>query len=363
MRLPSLSLTFLLATKVAAYDNLLHFGPTAQVETRSINQIYKAALKEGGVVTAWFGGDEKNQNDAVKNAFESAFPGMKLNLTTDLSKYLDGNIDQQLASNNVYVDTLALQTTQDFPRWKEEGALLYYAPAGFDKIYSGLKDADAAYYGFTGIAWQLIWNADKLKGKKAPAEYSDFLAPEYKGKLALTYPNDDDSILFLFDKILNQYGESWFNKLLQQKPRWVRGAATPQTLVRDSKTPYVATFTSALGLTTGAGSLNATYPKKSNFISWAQHTAILKDAPHPEGAKLLQNFLLSKEFQKTSGFWPVRSDVAPPVGFPGFVDQAHTDPHDFMNFMVDRQKVERLRFWFEKRLGTAQGLSPLDDDL
>lgn len=201
MRLPSLSLTFLLATKVAAYDNLLHFGPTAQVETRSINQIYKAALKEGGVVTAWFGGDEKNQNDAVKNAFESAFPGMKLNLTTDLSKYLDGNIDQQLASNNVYVDTLALQTTQDFPRWKEEGALLYYAPAGFDKIYSGLKDADAAYYGFTGIAWQLIWNADKLKGKKAPAEYSDFLAPEYKGKLALTYPNDDDSILFLFDKM------------------------------------------------------------------------------------------------------------------------------------------------------------------
>ncbi|KLO86373.1 Uncharacterized protein LW93_11148 [Fusarium fujikuroi] len=321
MHLPSLSLTFLLATKVAAYDNLLHFGPTAQVETRSINQIYKAALKEGGVVTAWFGGDEKNQNDAVKNAFESAFPGMKLNLTTDLSKYLDGKIDQQLASNNVYVDTLALQTTQDFPRWKEEGALLYYAPAGFDKIYSGLKDADAAYYGFTGIAWQLIWNADKLKGKKVPAEYSDFLAPEYKGKLALTYPNDDDSILFLFDKILNHIGpDNW---------------------------PWI---------------LNATYPKKSNFISWAQHTAILKDAPHPEGAKLLQNFLLSKEFQKTSGFWPVRSDVAPPVGFPGFVDQAHTDPHDFMNFMVDRQKVERLRFWFEKRLGTAQGLSPLDDD-
>ncbi|SCV54225.1 uncharacterized protein FFFS_11156 [Fusarium fujikuroi] len=90
MHLPSLSLTFLLATKVATYDNLLHFGPTAQVETRSINQIYKAALKEGGVVTAWFGGDEKNQNDAVKNAFESAFPGMKLNLTTDLSKYLQG---------------------------------------------------------------------------------------------------------------------------------------------------------------------------------------------------------------------------------------------------------------------------------
>ncbi|KAF5691735.1 ABC transporter [Fusarium circinatum] len=318
MRFLSLYSTILLAANAAAYDSLLHFGSSTQVETRSINQIYKAALKEGGV-----------------NAFESAFPGMKLNLTTDLSKYLDGNIDQQLANNNVYVDTLALQTTQDFPRWKEGGALLYYAPAGFDKIYSGLKDTDAAFYRYT----------------------------EYKGKLALIYPNDDDLILFLFDKILNQYGESWFNKLFQQKPCWVRGAATPQTLVRDPKTPYIATFTSALGLTTGAGSLNATYPKTSNFISWAQHTAILKNAPHPKGAKLLQNVLLSKDFQKTSRFWPVRSDVAPPAGFPEFIDQSHTDPYDFMRFMVDRERVKRLRFWFEKRLGTAQGLSPLDDDL
>ncbi|KAF5571651.1 ABC transporter [Fusarium pseudoanthophilum] len=363
MRLLSLSLTFLLAANAAAYDNLLRFSPTTEVETRSIDQIYKAALKEGGIVTAWFGGDEKNQNDAIKNAFETAFPGMKLDLTVDLSKYLDGNVDQQLANNNVYIDTITLQTTQDFPRWKEEGALLNYAPAGFDKIYSGLKDSDAAYYGYMGIAWQLVWNADKLKGKRFPAEYSDFLAPEYKGRLALTYPNDDDSILFLFDRILKQYGESWFNKLLQQNPRWTRRAATPQTLIRDPKTPYVATFTSLIGLSTGAGSLNGTLPKKSNFMSWAQQTVILKDAPHPKGAKLLQNFLLSKDFQKANGFWPVRSDVAPPAGFPELIDQPNTDPPDFIEFMADRERVERLRFWFEKRLGTPQGLSSLDDNL
>lgn len=94
-----------------------------------------------------------------------------------------------------------------------------------------------------------------------------------------------------------------------------------------------------MGLTTGTGSLNATYPKKSNFISWAQHTAILKDAPHPEGAKLLQNFLLSKDFQTTNGFWPVRSDVAPPAGFPQFINEPNTDPHDFMKFMSDRERL------------------------
>ncbi|KAH6950866.1 hypothetical protein DER45DRAFT_599415 [Fusarium avenaceum] len=362
MRLQLLSST-LLAAHAVAYDTLLGFHSTPEVETRSINDIYKAALKEGGVVTSWFGGDEKTQQDAVKKAFEAAFPGIKLNLTVDLSKYHDGKIDEQLAGKNVYVDTVALQTTHDFPRWKEEGALLHYAPLGFDKIYSDFRDIDAAFYGYMGFAWQIIWNTDKLKGKKAPAEFPDLLAPEYKGKLALTYPNDDDAILFQFDLILNKYGTAWFNKLLEQKPRWVRGSATGPTLVADPKTPYVATFTSGLGLTPGTGPLNATFPKQSKFVSWPQHTAILKDAPHPEGAKLLQNFLLSKDFQKGSGFWPVRSDVSAPGGFPKFIDQPNTNPSAFAKFMGDRVRVERLRFWFEKRLGTAQGLSPLDDDL
>lgn len=102
------------------------------------------------------GGDEKNKQDAVKTAFEKAFPGMKLNLTVDLSKYHEGNIDEQLANGRVYVDTLGLQTLQDFPRWKEEGALLNYSPLGFDKIYPGFRDTDAAYYGFLAFGWQLI---------------------------------------------------------------------------------------------------------------------------------------------------------------------------------------------------------------
>lgn len=61
MRLVFLPLILLLAANaVAAYDILFHFGLIAQVETRFIDQIYKAALKEDGVVTTWFGGDEKN---------------------------------------------------------------------------------------------------------------------------------------------------------------------------------------------------------------------------------------------------------------------------------------------------------------
>jgi hypothetical protein len=35
-----------------------------------------------------------------------------------------------------------LQTLHDFPRWKKEGKLLAYKPAGFSRVYSGFKDPD-----------------------------------------------------------------------------------------------------------------------------------------------------------------------------------------------------------------------------
>lgn len=62
-----------------------------------MEEIYRAALAEGGVVNFWAGGDESNQMDFVKQIFETSFPGMTLNLTVDLSKYHDGRVDRLIA--------------------------------------------------------------------------------------------------------------------------------------------------------------------------------------------------------------------------------------------------------------------------
>lgn len=48
------------------------------------------------------------------------------------------------------------------------------------------------------IAWQNMWNVNNLNGSP-PVEYTDYLKPEFKDKLVLTYPNDDDAVLYQFD--------------------------------------------------------------------------------------------------------------------------------------------------------------------
>lgn len=191
----------LAARAVLAFDVTLGFNSAPQVENRTLEQIYKAALAEGGIVTCWHGGDETNQQDALKRAFEKKFPGMTLNITVDFSKYHDGNLDAQLAANNVYVDSIILQTLHDYPRWAQEGALMNYAPLGFDQINPAYKDSvSASWYGLIYFAWQFIWNSKKVPGLKI-GEFSDFLRPEWKNKLVLTYPNDDDAVLFAFHQM------------------------------------------------------------------------------------------------------------------------------------------------------------------
>lgn len=157
----------LLLGQTFAYDTVLGFNSRPAVETRTIDEIYSAALKEGGTVTVWHGGDEKDQQDSLKSAFEKRFPGMTLNITVDLSKYLDGELDQQLYQNNVYVDSIILQTLQDFPRWEQEGALLNYAPVGdltkciqHLKIPYRLRGTDIA--SFSGVSLGILQNCHML---------------------------------------------------------------------------------------------------------------------------------------------------------------------------------------------------------
>ncbi len=46
---------------------------------RTLQELYQAALKEGGQLTIYAGGDEVTQGFGIKAGFEHQFPGMKLN--------------------------------------------------------------------------------------------------------------------------------------------------------------------------------------------------------------------------------------------------------------------------------------------
>lgn len=73
--------------------------------------------------------------------------------------------------------------------------------------------------------------------------------------------------------------------------------------------------------------------------------------------------MLSSEYQALRGGWGVRTDSPKPAEYPQILDMPGTDPTAFGKWMADRAEVERQRTYYEMRLGTPQGLSPLEDDI
>ncbi|MEV5714591.1 extracellular solute-binding protein [Amycolatopsis mediterranei] len=328
-----------------------HAGPE---ETRTLDELYQAALAEGGKLVLYAGGDTPTQQDGTKAAFKARFPGIDLTLIVDYSKYHDVRVDNQLATGTLVPDLVQLQTVQDFVRWKEQGHLLPYKPAGFSKVYDAFKDRQGAWVAVSALAFSFMY-APAAVGTAAPRTPLDLVDPKWKGKIASSYPHDDDAVLYLYSLYAQTYGWDWVAKLATQDVRFARGSNSPGDAVSAGQ--------KAIGIG-GAGSLTAPASSPMRFVvadghpfmAWGQRAAILAHAKNPAAAKLYLNWQLSLAQQQASfNGWSVRTDVTPPAGLKPLwaYPNAHVD--GFPRFMADRAGIERWKQTFALYFGEVKG--------
>ena len=327
------------------------------IEKKSLNELYQDALKEGGTLVVYAGGDTPEQQNGIKAAFEKRFPGMKLDTIVDYSKVHDARIDYQLANKKLVADIAQLQTLQDFPRWKAEGVLMNYKPRGWDKVYKDFKDQDGAWTGVFIDAFSNVVNKSALGGIPAPTKPMDYLNPRLKGKIVSTYPNDDDAVLYAYKLAIDSHGWQWLEGLMKNQPHFVRGTQAPADDVESGK--YAATFSTDGGLKADPSAKSRfVLPEKAGFVAWAQRAAIFKDAKHPAAAKLYLNWLLDKDTQQNVWYmWSVRTDVAPPQGYKHIWQYPNANLKGFEKFMADRAALEQFRGQVRLYVGDVQGES------
>ncbi|MBP2478909.1 ABC-type Fe3+ transport system substrate-binding protein [Crossiella equi] len=344
----------LVAALTTAVTPLASAAPPAAPESAQLAALYENAKREGGTLTVYAGGDVPRGQDAVAAAFGNRFPGLKVDIKVDLSKDLVPRIDNELARGDLKADIAHIQLSNDLERWKREGRLLRYKPVGWDRIYPQFKD-DGYITGMNVFAFANVVRADL---PNPPVEARDYLRPELKDKLVLTYPNDDDAVLWQFQQLVAKYGWGYFDALRAQNPNWIRGTRPAANQVAAGAGQ--ATFTAVGALNQPAGStVTFSVPKQDRFLSWAQSASILKQAKHPETAKLYLSWLSSKEYQDNSLIqWSVRDDVRAKNGWGTIFDYPNTDPTAFPRWLRDRAEVERFRNQITHYLGAPKGDSP-----
>src|ERR1043165_8304714 len=114
----------------------------ARAQSVDLDALYEQAAREGEV-SAYLQGPPQVYAGFV-TAFEAKYPKVKVRITP--GRYdLMPKIDAQIAAGKMDADLAILQTTQDYVRWKRQGALQSFAPPDFNLIPIKLKDPEAQF--------------------------------------------------------------------------------------------------------------------------------------------------------------------------------------------------------------------------
>jgi putative spermidine/putrescine transport system substrate-binding protein len=195
------------------------------------------------------------------------------------------------------------------PSGKDEGLFAPYKVATWDTIPDDVKDADGAWYGdYYGV---FAFEVNTQVITDVPQDWPDLLKDEYKGKIALAGDprTSSQAILAVYASGLANGGSLDdaskgldFFKQLNDKGNLIPGVIANATTVASGETPITIRWTyNALAgrdATAAAGgpAIDVVVPKSGRF-GGVYVQAISAFAPHPNAAKLWEEFLYSDEGQ------------------------------------------------------------------
>ena len=274
--------------------------------------------------------------------------------TCPRSNVLNAKIEEQLRTKKVDTDLAILQTIQDFTAWNRRGLLLAFKPDGFDKIDTRSKDKDGAWVAVNKSPIFYGYNSQRVQLIDVPRLATDFLRLSFKGKLITAYPTDNEATLFAFATIVQKYGWGYMVQYMKQRPKFVQGhlSVARSLSAGESLVSFDATVSSTVDVQQRAGGKIALAGSTDDFLPVSfSAEAILRDALHPNAAKLFVTWFLSKEWQSRTGVYSSRNDVPPPADLSPLSSYRLEDR--YLEFVSHENQLADLRKRFESYTGAV----------
>src|SRR6266446_2165343 len=120
----------------------------------------EAARKEGKVV--WYTSLALTSSEKVAKLFETAYPGVKVEVHRTGSQRILQRMMQELQANIKNVDVVHTSDAGHYVLLKEKQLLMRYTPAGVDRFAAGFKDRDGFHYGLRATVNVIAYNTQKV---------------------------------------------------------------------------------------------------------------------------------------------------------------------------------------------------------
>ncbi len=261
-------------------------------------QLVEAAKKEGKVV--WYTSVDLPLAQKVAQAFEAKYPGVSVRVERTGAERVFQRIGQEYSAKIHAVDAVNSSDAAHLLVWKREGILAPYVTEDMAKNYPPEHvDPDGMFASFRATLSPIAYNTKLVAAAEAPKGFKDLLDPKWSGKMVKSHPGYSGSTLTATFQTARDLGWSYFEALAKQKVMQVQSATEPpkklslgERAVMVDGVEYVL-----LQMIEKGDPLAIVYPAEGTPLVVGP-SAIMKNAPNPNAARLFHSFLFTRECQQ-----------------------------------------------------------------
>jgi iron(III) transport system substrate-binding protein len=275
-----------------------------------------AAEKEGKVV--WYTAVDIKVAEGIAKVFRAQYPKIQIDVERSGSERVFQRINQEYQSNIKNVDVVNSSDSSHFLFWKQQKMLASHTPPDARKFPAQYRDPDGTYHTWRATLNVMAYNTNLVAPKDVPAGYMDLLDPKWKGKLVKAHPSYSGTSLTGTFALTKVVGWDYFEKLSKQGVQQLQSTtAPPKSIASGERAVMVDGNEYNMFIEIQAKSpVKIIYAKEGTpFVT--SPTAIFADAPHPNAARVLQNFLYTQAVQQQmvndGGARSVHPDVKEPA--------------------------------------------------
>ncbi len=297
---------------------LIAVSPAFAEMSAKESALYEAAKTEGEL-TWYIAQYGTKESEEIAQEFAKVYPDVKVNVIRTTGQVAYARLTQDIRAGVAQCDVFSATDIGHLVSLKAEGKLMQFTPENGDKLrepYLGL-DPDGYYYTTSANPTVMVYNTKLVSADKAPKNWTDLIAPEWKGKVAVSHPGFSGSTGSWAVFMKKLYGMEFFEKLEGQDPLIGRSLIDPPTVVTAGERSIgISSLATVTRMKLAGNPIEIVYPTDGAKLTLSG-SGILGNAPHPNAAQLFFNYLLSVDGAKlmvSQGQQPLRPEVAPPAG-------------------------------------------------
>ena len=275
----------------------LLFVGSAYAQT-DLSALIAGAKQEKEVV--WYTTTSAADNQAIVAGFNRKYPSLKVQTLRTTGEKLRQRVLTETSSGQYFADALS-SNSMEMELLKSRNLLQPYDAPEAANYPAATKDRERYFTAIYARNFVMGYNTAMIPEKDRPKDWPDLLDPKWNGKIGI-----DEEEFEWYGTLIDYWGRERAGKFIRalaaQQPQLRRGHSLLAQLLAAGEFPISIVFPFEIEQLKRRGAPVDWSATSDPIVTSINVIGLAAKAPHPNGAKLLINYILSEEGQNIRRF-------------------------------------------------------------